>query len=268
MRISEKEDGLTHRMPAHLIFYDPSQGGLYPYDDVTTLELWYKTDIEPLRKIIPEEFELLAPIITITYQKCNGVQWMGGSEYSLVTVSTPVRYMETEEPVEGVFHHVLWEDKTAPIIGGREEAGMPKVFADIPEYRRLEKTIFFNVSHEGKAFLELELLLDKAFSAEEIAKMNENNGRLIQLGWRYIPKVGPFPGADLSQATYYPVDNEYSSGSSLTGTVKWTEPAYYQHPAQHAIISVLAAIPILEYIQGSFKKGKSCMRMDLARTLP
>lgn len=268
MRIQDKEDGLTHRMPAHIIWYDPTQGGLCPYDDVTSITVSYMTDREPLREMIPEEFEITEPLMAINYQKCNAVQWMGGSQYSLVTVSTPVRYMETSDPIEGVFHHVLWEDKTAPILGGREEAGMPKVFADIPEYRRMENSLSVNASHEGRTFLEMDLTLETPYKAEEIARMNENNGRIVQLGWRYIPKVGPYPGAALSEATYYPVDNEFFSVSVCSGKITWTELTPLQHPMQYGIISTLAALPIRKYLPGSFMKGKAWMRMDLAHSLP
>lgn len=268
MRIKDKEDGLTHRMPAHIIRYDPTQGGLCPYDDVTSISISYLTDMQPLRELIPEEFEVTEPLMAINYQKCNAVQWMGGSQYSLVTVSSPVRYMETSEPIDGVFHHVLWEDKTAPILGGREEAGMPKVFADIPEYRKMDTSLSVNISHEGRTFLEMALTLENPYTAEEISMMNENNGRVVQLGWRYIPKVGPFPGAALSEATYYPVDNEFFSGSVCSGMIKWTELTPMQHPMQYGIISTLASLPIRKYLPGSCMKGKSWMRMDLARSLP
>ncbi|HOJ96749.1 MAG TPA: acetoacetate decarboxylase family protein [Methanospirillum sp.] len=268
MRIQDKEDGLTHRMPAHIIKYDPTSLGKCPYDDVTLISIMYRTDMQPLRELIPEEFDISEPLIKIGYQKCNAVEWMGGSEYSLITVSTPVRYMGTSEPIDGIFHHVLWENKTAPILGGREEAGMPKVFADIPEYRRLDDSLFINASHEGRTFLEMELKMNRTFSPEELGKMNENNGRIIQFGWRYIPKVGPFPGAALSEATYYPVDNEFLSGSECSGTVQWTELTAQQHPMQYPIIHTLASLPIYEYLGGNFLRGKSWMRMDLAYSLP
>ena len=77
MRIKDKEDGLTHRMPAHLIWYDPTKAGLCPYDDVTSIMIMYRTDPEPLRQLIPEEFEISEPVLGINYQKCNAVQWMG-----------------------------------------------------------------------------------------------------------------------------------------------------------------------------------------------
>ena len=267
MRINDLEDGLTHRMPAHFMTWVP-RGGKEPYDDCTTLTISYLTDKEKLLPFVPEEFAITQPLIMITYEKCNAVQWMGGSTYSVVSVSVPVRYLGSKEPLDGFYHLVIWEDKAFPICGGREEAGMPKIFADIPEYRWREKNFSANVSHEGRTFLEMDFVEERACSPGEIAAMNENNGRMVQFGWRYIPKVGPLTGAALSEATYYPVDNEYVSGSICSGEIKWTVPKPEQHPMQYGIIAALASLPVREYLPGSFRKGKSWMRMDLAHSLP
>jgi hypothetical protein len=237
------------------------------YDDCTIFDIGFLTGKEHLLPYIPEEYEIVEPFVRLMYQKCNAVRWMGGSEYSLVSVSVPVRYVRGKEPVSGVYQLVIWENNAEPIYGGREEAGMPKIFADIPEYRRMDNDLRVNLSHEGRTFLELELTIQRDYTAEEIAGMNKNN-RIVQLGWRYIPKVGPYAGAALSEATYYPVDNEFSSGSVCAGKVLWTVPKPEQHPLQWGIISLLAGLPVLEWRPGSFLKGKSCLRMDLAKSLP
>ena len=267
MRISDKDDGFTRRMPAHFRKWVPA-GGTCPYDDCTTLEISYLTDKKLLRTCIPEEFEIPRPVVIVSYQKCNGVQWMGGSKYSVTTASVPVRYMETKEPVSGIYHLVLWEDRTEPIIGGREEAGMPKIFADIPDYRKRGKELSVSLSHEGRTFLEMDLLVGREYTTKERAALNKDNGRVVQLGWRYIPKVGPHPGPALSEATYYPVDNAVTSAFACSGSITWTVPEPQDHPTQYDIIAALAALPIKEYLPGSFRKGSSAMRMDLAHSLP
>jgi hypothetical protein len=114
----------------------------------------------------------------------------------------------------------------------------------------------------------MELAIVREYAAEELAAINKNNGRMVQFGWRYIPKVGPYPGPALSEATYYPVDNAYTSASVCTGTVTWAVPTRQQHPTQYDIIAALAALPVREYLPGSLRKGSSTMRMDLARSLP
>lgn len=267
MQISTKDEKVTRRMPAHFRQWVPT-GGICSYDDCTTIEISYLTDEKILREYVPEEFTITRPVVMVMYEQCCGVQWMGGSEYSLVTVSVPVSYPGAEGRIDGVYHLVLWEDKAEPILGGREEAGMPKIFCDIPHYRRLNNNLSINLSHEGRTFLELELALGREYTAGELAAINADNGRIVQFGWRYIPKVGPHPGAALSEATYYPVDNAFASASTCTGTVKWTVLQRHQHPTQYDIIAAIAALPVREYITGSFRKGSSSMRMDLARSLP
>jgi acetoacetate decarboxylase len=267
MRISDREDRFTRRMPAHFRKWVPA-GGICPYDDCTTLEISYLTDGKKLRDYVPEEFSITRPRVMIMYEKCSGVQWMGGSEYSLATASVPVTYRETTEPISGVYHLVLWEDKTEPILGGREEAGMPKIFADIPEYRRRGTELSWNLSHGGRTFLEMDCTIGRACSPAELAGLNADNGRVVQFGWRYIPKVGPYPGPALSEATYYPVDNAFTSASVCSGTIKWIVPKPLDHPTQYDIIAALADLPVREYLTGSFRKGSTAMRMDLARALP
>ncbi|MGV8130413.1 MAG: acetoacetate decarboxylase family protein [Methanolinea sp.] len=268
MRISDRDDNLTRRMPAHFRQWPPSGGGVSPYDDCTTLEISYTTEEKMLRQYVPEEFGIARPVLMVMYEKCCGVQWMGGSQYSLITVSVPVQYVAGKEPIDGVYHLVIWEDKCEPILGGREEAGMPKIFADIPQYRQNGNRFSVNAAHEGRTFFEMDLAPGREHSAAELAGINAGNGRVVQFGWRYIPKVGPYPGPALSEATYYPVDNTFSSACACSGTVTWTVPSRQQHPTQYDIIAALAALPVKEYLPGSFRRGTSTMRMDLARALP
>lgn len=267
MRISDPKDSFTRRMPAHFRKWLPA-GGICPYDECTTLEISYLTDEKKLKEYVPEEFSITRPLVLVMYQKCNAVQWMGGSGYSVVTVSVPVSYTAAGEPISGVYHLVLWEDCTEAIIGGREEAGMPKIFADIPEYRRRGNAISVIMSHGGRCFFEMDLATGRDYTPEEIAGLNASFGRLAQFGWRYIPKVGPYPGPALSEATYYPVDNVYTAASACSGTVKWTVPQPHDNPTQYDIIAALADLPVKEYLPGSFRKGSCTMRMDLARSLP
>jgi hypothetical protein len=269
MRISDTEDGFTHRMPAHFMAWkvDPA-GGNVPVDDTTTLEIGFWTDMQELRAFVPEEFEIIEPVVKIMYQKLCGVSFMGGSGYSLVLVGVPARYAGPEGSIDGLYVLVIWEDNTTPILGGREEAGIPKIFADIPEYHRLGTSLSVHASHEGRAFLEIDLIEERPLTDEEIGSLNADNGRIAQFGWRYIPKVGPFPGAALSEATYYPIDTRTFSGSRCTGSLKWTVPKPVQHPMQVPIIDALARLPVREYLPGSFRKGTCLMRMDLAHALP
>ncbi|MEI8333160.1 MAG: acetoacetate decarboxylase family protein [Chloroflexota bacterium] len=257
------DDDFTYRMPAH--FGGVRGGDLHDlqYDDVTSIAISYLTDEERLAQYVPDAFEITEPVVIVEYQKCCGVHWMGGGQYTLLAVMTPVRHLDSG--TDGAFALVVWENKTAPILGGREETGIPKVFADIPDYHALDGHIWAHASHEGRTFLEMELQLDRELTAEEIVARNAD-GRVDQMGWRHIPNIGR-PGAAVSHATLYPVDVTYRSGSTGASRITWTKMDYLQNPAQFHIIAALADLPIVEYRTGVFAKMVTHLRGDLAREL-
>ena len=257
------DENLSYRMPAH--FGGSPGSGLQNlrYDDVTNIAINYLTDEDMLLRYLPDSFELLEPVIAVNYQKCCGVQWMGGGYYSLIGLMAPARHVASG--IEGAYVLVIWENKTAPILGGREETGMPKIFADIPDPHILDGHITANASHEGRVFLELALDLGEPFSDEELSAMT-SGGRVNQLGWRYMPNIGR-PGAALSHATLYPVDVSYFSGSRASGEIAWTKADPLFNPAQAAIINALADLPVLEYRDCVFAKTATNLRADEAREL-
>lgn len=257
------DENLSYRMPAH--FGGVPGGGLQNlrYEDVSGISISYLTDGEMLSRYVPGAFEMIEPVITVGYQKCCGIHWMGGGYYSLIALMTPARHAASG--TEGAYILVIWENKTAPILGGREETGMPKIFADIPDHHVLGGHVTANASHEGRVFLELELDLEEALTEQELSAMTAGS-RVNQLGWRYIPNIGR-PGAALSHATLYPVDSTFLSGSRARGKVTWTKADPLFNPAQAAIISALADLPVLEYRECLFTKMATNLRGDLAREL-
>ena len=255
------DENCSYRMPAH---FGGSQGsGLSNlfYKDVTVVGINYRADKKQLEQYVPEAFEILEPLVMVGYQKCCGIQWMGGGHYTLINVATPAKHIASGE--KGVFELVVWENKTAPILGGREETGIPKLFADIPDFHELDGHITANASHEGRVFLELELVLQRSLTEAELAA---SSYQVSQLGWRYIPNIGR-PGAALSHATIYPVEVKCLSGSNANGKLAWIKANPKYNPAQARIINALADLPILEYQECLFAKSSINLRGDLAREL-
>ena len=124
------KDDHIYKMPVHF-GGDPFYPVRTVYRDMTGISIQFETDQEALLEIIPHDFELLEPVVNVQFSNCRDVDWMAGGEYRLIQVASPVRYVGNSEGLEGQYVFVIWENKTCPIIGGREEDGMPKVFADI-----------------------------------------------------------------------------------------------------------------------------------------
>jgi len=257
------DDRYSYRMPVHFSGVPGSGLQNLRYDDVTAINIGYRTDRDRLLQYVPAAFELLAPVVDVGYQKCSGIHWMGGGYYSLIAFMTPVRHRASG--VEGAYVLVIWENKTAPILGGREETGMPKIFAEIPDHHVLGERVTVHASHEGRVFLELALDLEAALTDQELTAKSAAS-RINQLGWRYIPNIGR-PGAALSHATLYPVDATYLSGSRARGRIAWTKAEPQFNPAQAAVVNALADLPVLEYRECLYTKLATNLRGDLAREL-
>lgn len=130
------QEDFTPRMPVHF-----SGVPFYPYrinyGDMTAIGVQFETDEESLTRFIPEAFELLRPEVSVQFADFRDVAWMSKGQYRLIEVIAPVRYEGNDEGLEGVHPLVIWENKACPILGGWEEDGMPKIFADVAAARHV-----------------------------------------------------------------------------------------------------------------------------------
>lgn len=257
------ENGKCYRMPAHFggWTYQPAETR---YHDVVNITFTCATDGDRLAVYIPEGFELLRPELSIGYSQCRQVDWMGGSAYNLIDVSVPVRFNGRCDRVEGAFSLVVWENKTTPILTGREETGVPKIYADIEDLHILGDKRSTVASFEGNTFLRLEMAVTGPMDEAGLAQWRNLSVNCLNL--RYIPKVGG-PGADLIQPILFPQRVEAQSVSLGEGTVQWTGLRYEESPMQAHIIKALAELPVLEMFPAVMTQGAICLMSPLARVL-
>lgn len=256
------ENNKCYQMPAHFggYVYQPVETC---YHDVVNMGFTYATDGALLSDYIPEGFELLRPEISIGFSQCREVDWMAGAAYNLIDVSVPVRFNGRRDKVEGSFSLVVWENKTAPILTGREQTGVAKIYADIEDLHILGSKRFTAASYEGNTFLRLEItagepVKDDASPMESVS--------VNAMHWRYIPKVGG-PGADLSQMILFPQRVEARKILRGSGKVQWTALCYEQCPTQAHIIQALAGLPIMELLAAEIMYGEIFLIASQARVL-
>ncbi len=259
-----------YTMPAHFggEGRDPNAPRpMLEYGDCTGVSVTYETDREALSRYVPEGFEITVPYLIISFVGSRQINWMGGGYYNLVDVSVPVKYIGNNEGLVGAYSLVIWEDKTEPILGGREGNGMPKVFGNIEELRMLNGVYSTNVSYYGRTFLDMEIRGVREATAAETDARNAYKD-FYAFGWRYIPNCAGKDGAAVSHATCYPQRSTVSKLWFGEGKIQWTKLAFEQHPTQAHIISALADLPIVRYIGASMNKSVlNLMPMD-TRELP
>jgi acetoacetate decarboxylase len=202
----------------------------------------------------------------VSYAQNRKIDWMAGSAYNLVQIGVPARFQGRRDRVEGQFVLVIWENKTIPILGGREETGMPKIYADIEDLHIMQQNCFTTASYEGNTFLRLEMTGAQPVEGQELAQMKALVAEMKPFGWRYIPKVGG-PGADLSQPILYPQNCELNSAWKGRGAVQWTQLKPEQNPSQWQIIKALAELPTLEMAPVTMAKSVLILKPAQARVL-
>lgn len=258
------EEDYVYKMPVHF-------GGepFYPvrtvYGDMTAISVSFETGAEDLARFIPEVFEITDPLVKVQYSNCRDVDWMSGGEYRLIQLSVPVRFCGEGEELEGEYPLVIWENKACPIIGGREEDGMPKIFADIASERRVGDRWFTLASYECSTFLSLEFNRGREFFGRELEEINRNE-KINFFGWRYIPNLGR-GGAALSQATLYPQEMKVHQGWMGEGAVEWIPTPPERNPLQARIIASLAGLPVERYRGGMMIKGTARLNVGDSRVL-
>jgi hypothetical protein len=182
------EDDHRYQTPAHFggMRHAPAE---VAYRDVTSLIVQYRTEQDALEPYVPEALEITSPIVTVAFVMNRGVEWLAGGVYNLVAVNVPVRFQGKVDRVEAGFSLVVWENKVAPILAGREATGIPKIGATIDDACHLGGHWWAEAAYEGNTFLQMSLIEGEELSASALDELNRASMATDWIGWRYIPNV-------------------------------------------------------------------------------
>lgn len=97
--------------------------GPYRFVDRQYLIIRYRTDIEALRRVVPEPLEIIEPVVN--YEFIRMPDSTGFGNYTESGQVIPVRY---KNQIGGYTHQMFLNDHS-PIAGGRELWGFPKKLA-------------------------------------------------------------------------------------------------------------------------------------------
>jgi acetoacetate decarboxylase len=260
------DENKCYNMPVFFGGYDYSPGSELHYRETLGLSFTYTTDIGRLSDYVPDCFEIIRPELNIGYLQCRQIDWMGGGSYNLIAVGVPVRFSGKRDRLEGQFMLVIWENKTLPIIGGREQNGMPKVFADIEDLHMSAGKTFSNASYEGNTFMRLEMTDNLPVEGGDLEEIRDLCSGGYDFGWRYIPKVNG-PGAELSQPVLYPRCAVVEKAWTGTGNILWIEQSFERNPGQWNVINQLASLPMIKMNPVIMTKGSTVLKPQQGRVL-
>ncbi|QLQ09482.1 MAG: acetoacetate decarboxylase family protein [Nocardioidaceae bacterium] len=222
----------------------------------TTLSVTYFSDPEAIGRLLPPGFEP-SPDGRVTVQALYNTDfaWLAGRGYNWVEVLFGATYRGVEDVVAGDFVVVMWESIPDPVLPGREELGLPKMFAEIPAWEVSDGTTKVRASWDGFEFcaMTLEGLELSPWDLAAEATATPSRGGLTVGGgprmyYKYIPRTGAWHEADAAYATCSPAANydvKVIDSWQGAGAVEFTPATWEQLPTLSHIVNPLAELPVL-----------------------
>jgi hypothetical protein len=170
---------------------------------------------------------------------------------------------------------ILFESLADPIVSGREELGMPKLYTAIDVHER-NSSYRLQTSWQGALWshFELEDLEDQDPAADKGTIGGEDDGILV---YRYIPKVGRHTKGEpeAEYPVFVPHAQEPKVVASQVTCLRRTRNAKVEIdrlgwdalPTLHHVVSRLAEIPVDEVIDAKITEGRGVPDVSSAQRI-
>lgn len=239
----------------------------------TTASIKFKTSRTLLQNLFPNSsYSFISPS-TIAYASfsqttLDRMDWLGGGGYRhLGLYIHGVQYTKKDgSVVKGTYMPILFESLADPIVSGREELGMPKLYSAIDIHQR-SKSLHIRTSWQGAVWgtFRLEELQDEDDPSAESGTIGgtADDGILV---YRYIPKVGREEKgvAEAEYPVFVPHAAESKVVPSRVKRVRTAKKAvididgmgWDSLPTLHHVVGRLGEIPIDEIVQAKVVEGE------------
>lgn len=219
----------------------------------------YRTDPDALAAVLPPPFvPAPEPVVTVRVLYNHGFPWLAGRSYNYVEVLFRAVHRGAAGDTEGDFVAVMWESMADPIIVGREEAGHPKLFADIPAPDFTGGDLHAAASWEGFEFCRLRadglVFGDWPTELEErtpVAEPGPGAGLRPRFNYRYVPSITEVGRAAVDEVLMIPAGvyrQQVLHTWRGTGAVEWTRARWEDLPTFAQVVDGLADLPQREQL--------------------
>jgi acetoacetate decarboxylase len=248
------------------------EGLRYHFGEIETIAIQYQTDPNAIGPLLPNSYRPAdKPTVTVWFGEYNKVDFMGDRGYRVAAVQVAVRFDGTQDHLEGDYVVVMFENNTIPIIGGREQSGVPKIYADIAKVEmQASGLLHCEASLWGQQLITLDLgSLKKQNALVRFAASKMINSR-PWLTYKYIPTViGPH---EVEYPMVFPSDIKIEElWRSRSGELSFGDPSKFREnnfPKWWVrLVEVLNTLPVRSINQCVRFSGSSVLRADLCHRL-
>jgi acetoacetate decarboxylase len=228
------------------------------YSKVENLILQFKTDREAVLPLVPDCYQIgPEPIATVTFGDYDGVDFMSGGGYRTATFGVSAGFEGDQDQVVGQHILVMFENRTLPILGGREQLGVPKAFADISSVRlQSDQSFRSHASLWGHLVFGLEVAPLKKQNAVIRAGANREFNKYPWLCYKYIPRFDGRPDASYPTVVWNSVKVDElwmgEKGKVLFGDAGEEDISYGS-----LVLRALKSIPVLEVTRTVRMRGSA-----------
>lgn len=242
-----------------------------------TLSVRFKSSRTYLESLLAPGFAFTSPgtlaHASISCTTLDGMTWLAGGGYSHAGLYIHgVNYTKKDgSKIFGTYLAVLFEDATDPIITGRDELGMPKLFCDINVDVQGDNasislasrgTTFGKIGVSGLATPEPTPAAPPA-PAQRMPGPPPPPPEQGTFWQRYVPSVGEPGKTDADYAVFNPNPEPPAQGeaapttlSSASGSVAFEEGDWQTLPTLHHVAKGLAEMPVYGVEEAKLVKGR------------
>ena len=238
------------------------------YPQVEVLAYQFLTEPDALATLLPDCYRPgREPIVTVLFSMNNGLSFMAGGGYRIATILLSARFDGKQDHIEGDYIVVMFENDTWPIIGGREDLGVPKIYADISNIKIMpDGHLRCEASLAGHMLFGLDVpALKGQLSLVKVIASRQINSR-PWLGYKYIPSLDGPPDAVYPTITYNQsrLDKLWmgKKASFRFGIARYEDIGVVKN-----LMDALATLTIIRPIQVVHFTGSAVLRYDLSRRL-
>jgi hypothetical protein len=248
-----------------------------------TASIKFKTSRTLLKNLFPSDrYSFIGPgsvaRASFSQTTLNGMDWLGGGGYRHIGLYIHgVQYKkENGEVSKGTYMPILFESLADPIVSGREELGMPKLYTAIDIHERND-SYRYQTSWQGAVWghFELEDLEDEDPAADKGTIGGEDDEGILV--YRYIPKVGRATKgeAEAEYPVFVPHAQESKVVPSKVTRLRRTKNAKIEInalgwdalPTLNHVVSRLGEIPIDEIIDAKITEGRGVPDVSSAQRI-
>lgn len=248
--------------------FDREHPPKYVYSPTEVIVIQYMTDPSALEALLPKWYRPgKEPLVTIFFGLNKGASFMAGGEFRTAAFLAEARFDGEKDHVIGDYILAMFENHTWPIIGGREDTGIPKLYADISDIKVMPNGhLRCEASYWGHLLFGLDVPpLRRQIGVLRVVASRQVNARPF-LAHKYIPSLDGPPDADYP--TLVKVDASVKTlWLGKKAALRFGTARYEDIGQVKTLMDALATLTIVRLVQVAHFFGSSVDRYDLNRRL-